>query len=116
MALSGRKSHKERERLNFFASLVVRKRLRRRPNATRQRLKVDCLRIGRWMLDPFDFAPLRSGQAVERWTLFSLPPKKVPPPTPDGREGRLFPPEQSWKTALLVTELGFGRNKILRGT
>jgi hypothetical protein len=21
--------------------------------------------------------------------------KKVPPPTPDGREGRLFPPEQS---------------------
>jgi hypothetical protein len=23
--------------------------------------------------------------------------KKVPPPTPDGREGRLFPPEQSAK-------------------
>src|SRR5439155_19803784 len=23
------------------------------------------------------------------------PPKKLPPPTPDGREGRLFPPEQS---------------------
>jgi hypothetical protein len=22
---------------------------------------------------------------------------KIPPPTPDGREGRLFPPEQSWK-------------------
>ena len=22
-------------------------------------------------------------------------PKKLPPPTPDGREGRLFPPEQS---------------------
>src|SRR5689334_5972109 len=24
-------------------------------------------------------------------------PKKVPPPTPDGREGRLFPPEQFLK-------------------
>jgi hypothetical protein len=24
-------------------------------------------------------------------------PKKVPPPAPDGREGRLFPPEQSEK-------------------
>src|SRR5262249_7751823 len=24
-----------------------------------------------------------------------LSPKKLPPPTPDGREGRLFPPEQS---------------------
>jgi hypothetical protein len=39
--------------------------------------------------------------------------KKVPPPTPDGREGRLFPPEQSWKTALLVIELTGRRNKIL---
>src|SRR6266436_5409275 len=39
--------------------------------------------------------------------------KKVPPPTPDGREGRLFPPEQSWKTALLVIELTGHRNKIL---
>jgi hypothetical protein len=39
--------------------------------------------------------------------------KKVPPPTPDGREGRLFPPEQSWKTALLVIELMGRRNKIL---
>jgi len=55
---------------------------------------------------------------VTNWTLgverFSFSLKKVPPPTPDGREGRLFPPEQSWKTALLVTELGFSRNKILR--
>jgi hypothetical protein len=39
--------------------------------------------------------------------------KKVPPPTPDGREGRLFPPEQSWKTALQVIELTGRRNKIL---
>ena len=39
--------------------------------------------------------------------------KKVPPPTPDGREGRLFPPEHSWKTALLVIELTCRRNKIL---
>ena len=39
--------------------------------------------------------------------------KKVPPPTPDGREGRLFPPEQSWKTAMLVIELTGRRNKIL---
>src|SRR2546429_4181923 len=39
--------------------------------------------------------------------------KKVPPPTPEGREGRLFPPEQSWKTALLVIELTGRRNKIL---
>jgi hypothetical protein len=46
---------------------------------------------------------------VER---FLHPPKKVPPPAPDGREGRLFPPEQSWKTAELVTELGIGGNKI----
>src|SRR6266566_9053188 len=39
--------------------------------------------------------------------------KKVPPPTPDGREGRLFPPEQSWKTSRLVNELTAGGNKIL---
>src|SRR5207248_9515888 len=40
-------------------------------------------------------------------------PKKVPPPTPDGREGRLFPPEQSWKTLTLVNELTVGGNKFL---
>jgi len=45
---------------------------------------------------------------------FLFTPKKVPPPTPDGREGRLFPPEQSWKTPLLVIELTGRRNKILR--
>ena len=41
------------------------------------------------------------------------PPKKLPPPTPDGREGRLFPPEQSWKTLTLLIELAAGGNKIL---
>src|SRR6266478_7071339 len=34
-----------------------------------------------------------------------LSAKKVPPPTPDGREGRLFPPEQSSKTLRLLNEL-----------
>src|SRR6266487_2548433 len=34
-------------------------------------------------------------------------------PTHDGREGRLFPPEQSWKTLRLVIELTAGGNKIL---
>jgi hypothetical protein len=34
---------------------------------------------------------------VERYAFASNAPKKVPPPTPDGREGRLFPPEQSSK-------------------
>jgi hypothetical protein len=38
-------------------------------------------------------------------------PKKVPPPTPDGREGRLFPPEQSSKAVVLVAELYRCRNK-----
>src|SRR5205807_3471403 len=37
-------------------------------------------------------APFRVGR------LLLLVPKKVPPPTPDGREGRLFPPEQSSKS------------------
>jgi putative transcriptional regulator len=39
--------------------------------------------------------------------------KKVPPPTPDGREGRLFPPEHSWKTGLLLPDLVAKGNKIL---
>jgi hypothetical protein len=58
-------------------------------------------------------APAAEKSGVGCWALFSSP-KKVPPPTPDGREGRLFPPEQSWKTAVLVAELGCGGNKILR--
>jgi hypothetical protein len=37
--------------------------------------------------------------------------KKVPPPTPDGREGRLFPPEQSSKIWELLPELKGCRNK-----
>ena len=44
---------------------------------------------------------------------FSSHPKKVPPPTPDGREGRLFPPEHSWKSVVLVTDLIDSCNKIL---
>ena len=40
--------------------------------------------------------------------------KKVPPPTPEGREGRLFPPEQSSKTAELVSELNATRNNNFR--
>jgi hypothetical protein len=39
--------------------------------------------------------------------------KKLPPPTPDGREGRLFPPEQSLKTFSLLNELPAVGNKIL---
>src|SRR2546423_12876157 len=48
---------------------------------------------------------------VIRYSDFDI--KKVPPPTSDGREGRLFPPEHSSKTGLLVTELRGGGNKIL---
>jgi hypothetical protein len=40
-------------------------------------------------------------------------PKKVPPPTPEGREGRLFPPEQSSKTADVVSEVFRRGNKFL---
>src|SRR5215212_9757909 len=47
------------------------------------------------------------GLGVKRYS------KKVPPPTPDRREGRLFPPEQLWKTLRLVNELAAGRNKNL---
>ena len=40
--------------------------------------------------------------------------KKVPPPTPDRREGRLFPPEQSWKTLTVLNDLLAGSNKFYR--
>jgi len=40
-------------------------------------------------------------------------PQKSTAPTPDGREGRLFPPEQSWKTLTLVNELTASGNKFL---
>jgi hypothetical protein len=43
---------------------------------------------------------------------FGFRPKKLPPPTPDRREGRLFPPEQSSKTSRLLNELPVDRNKF----
>jgi len=30
--------------------------------------------------------------------------KKLPPPTPDKCEGRLFPPEQSWKSSTVLNQ------------
>ena len=35
----------------------------------------------------------------------SISPKKVPPPTPEGHEGRLFPPEQSFKSEFGISDL-----------
>jgi len=40
--------------------------------------------------------------------------KKVPPPTSDGREGRLFPPEHFAKLSGFVCEVETKRNKILQ--
>src|SRR2546426_474628 len=57
-----------------------------------------------------EFAANRGKAGVER---FLFTPKKVPPPTPEGREGRLFPPEHSWKTGFVVAELTGRGNKIL---
>jgi len=69
--------------------------------------------IGHAMRDPFaDFDIGRSTLGVERFCSDGIEqeqdheqeqeesgerlcPKKLPPPTPDRREGRLFPPEQS---------------------
>jgi hypothetical protein len=55
---------------------------------------------------------------IECWALsvgrFPSVPKKIPPPTSEGREGRLFPPEQSSKTVELLNELLVPRNKILQ--
>jgi hypothetical protein len=36
-------------------------------------------------------------------------PKKLPPPTPDRCERRLFPPEQSLKTSTLLAEVLAGK-------
>jgi len=53
-----------------------------------------------------------------RYSSFVIPStfglKKVPPPTPDRREGRLFPPEQSWKTSTVLNDLLAGSNKFYR--
>jgi len=38
--------------------------------------------------------------------------KKLPPPTPDRYEGRLFPPEQSWKTSRLLNERAANGNQF----
>ena len=74
--------------------------------------------IGRWTLcvERFFQALIEQEreheQEQEEKGRFSAP-KKVPPPTPDGREGRLFPPEQSSKTLRLLNELQAGRNNFL---
>src|SRR6516165_11756980 len=55
---------------------------------------------------------------IRRWAFsggrFTFVPKKVPPPTPDGREGRLFPPEQSSKTSRLLNELRADGNNFMQ--
>jgi hypothetical protein len=68
-------------------------------NAAGQENRPDVSEFRIWMFD------------VEYWAFSSNHPKKVPPPTPDGREGRLFPPEQSSKSAQLLPELKRCRNK-----
>jgi hypothetical protein len=55
-------------------------------------------------------AKLYGGSVRER--TFAI--KKLPPPTPDGREGRLFPPEQSSKTSRLLNELRADGNKFIQ--
>ena len=50
--------------------------------------------IERWRLGVgFAHALIEHEQGQEKEAEFR--PKKLPPPTPDRREGRLFPPEQS---------------------
>src|SRR5450432_2426407 len=41
-------------------------------------------------------------------------PKKVPPPTPEGHEGRLFPPEQSFKSEVPINDLTSARKQNFR--
>src|SRR6478672_11656005 len=51
------------------------------------------------LLRSFGPSPIPSSLVIRISSL-----KKIPPPTSDGCEGRLFPPEHSWKAALLVIE------------
>jgi hypothetical protein len=60
-------------------------------NAAGQENRPDVSEFRIWMFD------------VEYWAFSSNHPKKVPPPTPVGREGRLFPPEQSSKICAATT-------------
>ena len=53
------------------------------------------------------------GQEQEERRSRSSSKKNYRPPHPRGREGRLFPPEQSQKTLRLLNELPAGGNKIL---
>ena len=70
----------------------------------------------RWTLSVGRFvqAVIEQDQDYEYEESMDFVCKKVPPPTPDRREGRLFPPEQSWKTSTLLNELLAGGNKFYR--
>ena len=52
------------------------------------------------------------GHAGSNFDVCFLSRKKVPPPAPEGHEGRLFPPEQSSKSADEIRALAGGRNKF----
>src|SRR5205807_5310920 len=70
-------------------------------NATGQEKRPDVsgCNIGCWIFD------------VRPWVLSSIQPQKSTAPHADGREGRLFPPEQSSKSGQLLPELKRCRNK-----
>jgi hypothetical protein len=55
-------------------------------------LLISTLSVRRWAFDVSSHAAIEQEQeeSAERFNS-----KKLPPPTPDRREGRLFPPEQS---------------------
>jgi hypothetical protein len=67
------------------------------------------LSVGRFPL--FEHSPSK-GKRKSKIEEADFRRKKLPPPTPDRREGRLFPPEQSWKTSRLLNELPADRNKF----
>src|SRR5882724_11780255 len=69
------------------------------------RLLVSTLDVGRFLS-----AKLYRASVRDR----TLAIKKLPPPTPDGREGRLFPPEQSSKTSRLLNELRADGNNFMQ--